>query len=412
MKLTVNRKSMAQAISRTCQTAEPWKLPNYPNPPWKHDTPEDKITPEMRAEYQTKIDEWGKEVQKGRPIYSKLLLQASDSVKLVGMDRETCLSLDVLGCRVEASGKALFRPEKIGRVLDSMADDEVRIELDGEKICLTGERCQFEDDAGDPSSFLPAPILEPESTCVVDAKDLLRQIELVAHAAGPQSDLRFAALDGVQVCMGDPLTLFATNGSRMAWSEATARFTGKSLSPIVSKDSLRSVYALVGDLSEDEIPLVTITANASHVAFACGGSHLVTCQLQGSFPKWRMIVESTHKGSVMVKAGEFLSGIRQTGIMQPGKPQVINIDFTKDAIEFMTKSSIGRAVAKLGCLAEMPHAMRVNGKDIALALGKLPKDSSVTLRYKDKRDTLLIDFGRELQFVSAAFPERANKQAS
>lgn len=398
MKLTVNRKALADAIARTCQAAEPWRLPRYPNPPWKDGTPESMITPEMREAYQRKIDAWGAEVAKARPIYTKLLLSAGETCTIQGQDKESILSLSVPLCRVHRPGQAMIRPERIGRLLDTLDELDIDIHQAGSDLVFCGNHSEFRDEAGSPSEFIqPTPIKE-DATCHIQASDFLRQCELVAGAAASSSAGRFGALHGVQICLGDPLTVFATNGNRMAYSEAPATFQGKPLSPIVTKDALRCVFALLGPKPTDTLVIV---ADGSHVEFRYGADRVLTCQLQGAFPKWRNVVSKDHKGHVMVTAGDLLSCVRQTGIMQPDTPQTIEVKFLPTMIEFRAQSQIGRALARLPCIGDKEHTTKINGKDLVAALTKLPTDASLTLRYKDKRQTLLVDFGRELQFSSA-----------
>lgn len=393
MKLVANRKALAAAIAATVQDTQPWDRPSAPWHPYESVTDED-------------LDKYAAEVKKDRPIYSKLLLRANAKVEIVGQDKNTCLSLAVGGCRIEEPGAALLRPEMVGKMLAAVPDDEITIESASGELRFTCERSQFTDDADDPSAFASQIMPKPDATCVVQAADLLRQFTLVPGAALRSSDCnpRFTAMNGVQLFFADPFVVFATNGNRLAYSSAQAQHTGKTVSPIATTDSLRSVFALLG---KEPQGTVTITANAAHLGFETERARMVTCQMQGAFPKWREHVPSGHKGCVRMKAGLLLQMLRQTKIMTNNDHKAVVFTFAQTHLEMRTQSEYGKALARETLLCHAPHVTRANGKDLILVLEKLPREAEIVLRYKDKQDTLLVDYGKELQFVSLSFQKAA-----
>src|SRR5690606_3818654 len=93
-----------------------------------------------------------------KPILQNVKLEVSDngSATLFATDLEVSIRREVEGVEVETAGSVLLPVTRFNAILRESADTTFRIETDGVKTLVRGERSRFNLPSENPSEFPPA----------------------------------------------------------------------------------------------------------------------------------------------------------------------------------------------------------------------------------------------------------------
>ena len=80
-----------------------------------------------------------------KPILENIKLEATaDQVTLMATNLEVGIRIEVPGLEVEASGSVVLPIKRVGSLLQESSDEKLRIESDGSRMRIRGERSEFQ----------------------------------------------------------------------------------------------------------------------------------------------------------------------------------------------------------------------------------------------------------------------------
>ena len=145
---------------------------------------------------------------------------------LTATDTEVGVRLSVPNVVVEAAGKAVLPISRLNLILRESSDETLNMEVDDNKILITGVSSRFELQAQNPDEFPDVNQFDQKDYFEVDAKVLKDLIHRTLYATDNESS-RYA-LGGVLLEMeGETIVAVGTDGRRLAKMEGEMTIVGK-----------------------------------------------------------------------------------------------------------------------------------------------------------------------------------------
>lgn len=274
-----------------------------------------------------------------KPILQNVKLDVSESgqATLSATDLEVSirreLALEGESVQVETAGSVLLPVARFGAILRESSDATFRIESDGAKTLVRGERSRFNLPSENPTEF-PAPTgFDAEAYYQAPTPLLKAMIRRTIFATDNESS-RYA-LGGVKFEISDDGALIAvgTDGRRLAKMEGAIEKVGD---PAPVGDAtivpMRSLQLIDRTLVDDEAP-TKFAVRANDALFATPEATLSTRLLEGRYPRWRDVVPSrTDSAKVELTVGPFFAAVRQAMIITSDESRGVDFSFGEGAL--------------------------------------------------------------------------------
>lgn len=264
-----------------------------------------------------------------KPILQNVKLEVTEggTASLSATDLEVSIRREVEGVEAESPGSVLLSVTRFGAILRESSDTTFRLETDGVKTLIRGERSRFNLPTENPAEF-PAPAaFGADAYYQVPTRLLKEMIRRTIFATDNESS-RYA-LGGVKFEISDAGRLIAvgTDGRRLAKMEGPVEKIGEA-APVGDSTIVptRSLQLVDRTLVDDEAP-TRFAVRANDAVFATTASVLSTRLLEGRFPRWRDVVP-TRSSSVKIEVpvGPFYAAVRQAAIVTSDESR--GVDFT------------------------------------------------------------------------------------
>lgn len=264
-----------------------------------------------------------------KPILQNVKLEVSDegSATLFATDLEVSIRRELDGVEVETAGAVLLPVARFGMILRESSDATFRIETDGVKTLVRGERSRFNLPSENPSEFPAAVGFDAEAYYQAPTRLLKEMIRRTIFATDNESS-RYA-LGGVKFEIAEDGKLIAvgTDGRRLAKMEGSIEKVGDAAAigdaTIVP---MRSLQLIDRTLVDDEAP-TRFAVRANDAVFATPTATLSTRLLEGRYPKWRDVVPTrSESAKVELTVGPFFAAVRQAAIVTSDESR--GVDFT------------------------------------------------------------------------------------
>jgi len=311
-----------------------------------------------------------------KPILQNVKLDVADGggATLFATDLEVSIRREVEGVEAEAPGAVLLPVQRFGAILRESSDATFRLETDGVKTLVRGERSRFNLPSENPSEFPAAVGFDAEAYYQAPTRMLKEMIRRTIFATDNESS-RFA-LGGVKFEVVDDGKLIAvgTDGRRLAKMEGPVEKVGEA-APVGDATivPMRSLQLIDRTLVDDDAP-TKFAVRSNDAVFATTAATLSTRLLEGRYPKWRDVVPTrSDSAKVEMTVGPFFTAVRQAMIVTSDESRGVDFTFGE------------------GTLVLAGHAAEVGESHVELPIGYDGEKIEITL---DPR--FLVDFLKTL----------------
>ena len=216
-----------------------------------------------------------------KEILQNIKLEVSKSGSfLTATDTEVGVRLSVPNVVVEAAGKAVLPISRLNLILRESSDETLNMEVDDNKILVTGVSSRFELQAQNPDEFPDVNQFDQKDYFEVDAKVLKDLIRRTLYATDNESS-RYA-LGGVLLEMeGETIVAVGTDGRRLAKMEGEMTIVGKPNTGGQTIVPSRSMQ-LIDRMLPDDDTKIKIAAETNDLTLEEPGGVFYTCLLYTS----------------------------------------------------------------------------------------------------------------------------------
>ena len=249
------------------------------------------------------------------PILSNVLVKISSSgVELSASDMEVSLRVR-LQATVKGEGAAAVHGRTLFGVVRSAPGDEISMRLEGDKFLLAGGKFRTQLLSMPEGDF---PVLQ---TCSMEGAravptSVLRGLILRTLYAVAQEETRFSVRGALLVLDAGKAAMVATDGHRLAISEAVAGGDGDGVRVLVHKKALAELLKLC-DMASGE---VLVAQRDNHVFFRVGHRDLVSRLMDVSFPSYEKVIPTDNNQSVSLEREVFLQSLRRVSLLANRSP--------------------------------------------------------------------------------------------
>lgn len=280
---------------------------------------------------------------------------------LTATDLEVSIRHDVDGVEAESPGAILLPVVRFGQILRESFDTVFRIETDGQKTVVRGERSTFNLASESPAEFPTTDAFDAESYYQAPAALLKTAIRRTIFATDNESS-RYA-LGGVKFeCEEGNLIAVGTDGRRLAKMEGPLESVGQpdpfGDATIVPSRSLQLIDRTIPDGAEG----VRVAVKQNALVVASGPATFSTRLLEGRFPRWRDVFPQRNDSvQIELTVGPFFSAVRQAMIVTSDESRGVDFTFGEGMLVLA-----GRAAEVGDSRVEMP--IGYDGKPIDITL--------------------------------------------
>jgi len=220
---------------------------------------------------------------------------------------------------------------KLIDILRSMPSDQtVSLSSNASKMTLQGGKSRFTlqtlpaDDfplVQEAADFGPA-FSVPQKTL----KHLINQV----HFAMAVHDIRYHLNGILFVAEGNTLTLVATDGHRLALSQATLDVDMPKQEVILPRKTVLELQRLLKDgkdSKEGEEQLIEMRFAGNQAKFSFGGLEFVTKLVEGKFPDYNRVIPKNHKNHITLGRTTLLASLQRAAILTSEKFKGVRMNF-------------------------------------------------------------------------------------
>lgn len=245
---------------------------------------------------------------------------------LMATDLEVGVRVALDKIEVESPGDAILPIDRFGSIVRESSDARLRIESDGQRTLVRGERSEFKLPAANPEEFPAIADFSEARYHALPARLLKELIRRTVFATDTESS-RYA-LGGVLLEMSaDKITAVGTDGRRLAMMEGPARsveghLTGDSAT-IVPTRAMHFIDRALSD-GDAEVQLAT---RANDILIRSPQVTIYSRLVEGRFPKWRDVFPRRNDAvKIELSVGPLYSAVRQAAIVTNEDSR--GVDFT------------------------------------------------------------------------------------
>ena len=264
-----------------------------------------------------------------KPVLQNVKLEVAEGggATLDATDLEVSIQRSFEGVEVEAPGAVLLPVTRFNAILRESSDATFRLETDGSKTLVRGERSRFQLPSENPAEFPSGVAFDMDACYQAPARLWKEMIRRTIFATDNESS-RYA-LGGVKFEVSESGTLVAvgTDGRRLAKMEGPIDRVGDP--PAVGDATIvpmRSLQLIDRSLVDEDAP-TRFVVRANDALFATPTTTISTRMLEGRYPRWRDVVPTrSESAKIELTAGPFFAAVRQAAIVTSDESR--GVDFT------------------------------------------------------------------------------------
>lgn len=261
------------------------------------------------------------------PILSNVLLEAGeDRVVLTATDLELGIRC-ACPARVKKEGSGTIPARKLLDYVRLLPDADVNVKfLENHWASLTCGRSRTRI-AGMSRESYPALPEMPEPLAVLPVKLLCSMISRTAFAISTEES-RFTLNGALLVLRGNELTMVATDGHRLAFTQSCYESAepAQNFRALVPKKGMAEILKLGAETGEEAS--VTLAGNDNHLFFQIGDRLLITRKLTGNFPDYERVLPKENQYSAKLGRDEARSAIERVAQFADERSRAIRVQFT------------------------------------------------------------------------------------
>jgi DNA polymerase-3 subunit beta len=274
------------------------------------------------------------------PILANVLLKKSGSqLELITSDLEIQIRTTAQLEGDEGDYAITVGAKKLGDILKSLPSDQVvsltanqnKLTLQGGKSRFTLQTMPAEDFplVQEAADFGPA-FSVPQKTL----KMLISQV----HFSMAVHDIRYYLNGILFVAEGKTLTLVATDGHRLALSQATLEVEMPKQEVILPRKTVLELQRLLKDDSKDNKDkegshasdsgqTIEMRFASNQAKFSFGGLEFVTKLVEGKFPDYNRVIPKNHKNHITLGRTTLLASLQRAAILTSEKFKGVRMNF-------------------------------------------------------------------------------------
>ncbi len=237
----------------------------------------------------------------------------SETVVLMAGDSEIRLRTELSGVQVEEPGAILLPPARVRSVLSESKAETVQLESSGTNVVLTAAGSKFTFPTDDPQDFPPVDAFVPSNCYIMAGKTFVDAVHKTAFASDINSGR--AVFGGVLISIvNGSVNFVATDTRRMAHFNAPIEVQGNTdqqNAAVVPKLTIQLAERIFSSSDND----VQFEFDNNRIVLSNGISTLYAQLVEGTYPDWTGIFKKTIAYELTFNTSEFLSSVKQAGIV-------------------------------------------------------------------------------------------------
>jgi DNA polymerase-3 subunit beta len=326
-----------------------------------------------------------------------LLSAEGETLRMTATDTMVSLVADY-AARVEEAGEISVDGQSVHKIARHLPESTVHLSFEaGNRLKVESGRSVFHLVGMGAEDYPPLPSRDDQSPLVVQGKALNRMITETIYAVC-QDDNRYglngAHLEEVTAEDGSArLRMVATDGSRLAYSEAT--YSGdfhmgrRMLLPRKALDEIRKLCD--GDKRD-----WSISFGERSATFETEGLTMMVRLVDGEFPDYRQVLPSAYKRRMTLERTRFADGLRRVAIVAGDRNRSVRFDFEADRLVLSAQNiDLGNAREEVG--ADLEGEPYQTGFNVQYFLD---------INRHCKGDKMMLEMGDALDPCIVRMPER------
>ena len=330
-------------------------------------------------------------VRSPKPILENIKLEVTpEQATLMATDLEVGIRIDVLGIVVDAPGSVVLPIKRIGSILRESSDEKLRIESDGSKMRVRGDRSEFQFPTQNPDEFPTVRPFEEEKYHQMPARFFRELVRRTVYATDTESS-RYA-LGGVLLELTDNgVTGVGTDGRRLARQQGPAEAIGGHETrdrTVVPSRAVQLMERAIADNDEN----IQLAARENDVLLKSRGTTIYSRLVEGRYPKWRDVFPRYEEmPKVEMTVGPFYSAVRQAAIVTSEERRGVEFQFSEGRLVLTGhgaewgESRVELPIAYEG--AEVP--VKLDPRFVSDFLKVLDPDKTLTLYLRDSESPVV-----------------------
>ncbi len=335
------------------------------------------------------------------PILGNVLLDAKkESVTLTATDLEVGMQIKVPS-KVEKEGITTLPARKVFNLIRELSNSDLEISVEPNHMASISSGTSFFKIVGfSESDFPKLPSFERKKGYLLEQNVLKELIRKTAYAVS-KDEARYV-LSGLYFSFQkDTVTTVATDGRRLAYASASAKFSQAEKEFILPSKTVQEILKLLKD--DGTVELISFE---NQVAFVFkNGEELEECVLisrlvEGNFPNYKQVIPEKVKERVVLNREEFFAAIRRVSVVTNEKSSMVKLSFTKNLLTLTANTpDVGEAKEEIQLAYEGAEVLiAFNPAYVADALRNLDEEE-ITFEFNDTLSPGIIRSGNSFLYV-------------
>jgi DNA polymerase-3 subunit beta len=260
-----------------------------------------------------------------------LFVVKGNTLTVTASDLECTMSTVINLSTVEGEGSVAVPSKNLLETLKLMPDTPINfvLEEDGDNQILkfSVQGGEYVGHCYNGNEYPAAPTLGESKGFDINAQILYRAISKTLFATGTD-DLRPTMMGVLCELNEDNITFVATDAHKLVKYRNSTIHTVDPTSFILPKKPLQQLKSVIAG-SNDPVH-VDYSADNNHIRFSFGNIVLYSSLLEGSYPKYKVVIPTENDKSFVVSRDAFLQCIRRVGIYASQSTYQIRISLTNE----------------------------------------------------------------------------------
>jgi len=326
-----------------------------------------------------------------KPILENIKLEASsEQATLMATDLEVGIRIDVPGLEVEAPGSVILPIKRVGPLLRESSDEKLRIESDGARMRIRGERSEFQFPTQNPDEFPVVRAFEEQKYHQVAARLFRELVRRTVYATDTESS-RYA-LGGVLVELSaEGIVGVGTDGRRLARQQGPAEAVGGHQTgdhTVIPARAVQLMERAIADNDEN----IQLAARENDVLLKSQRTTIYSRLVEGRYPKWRDVFPRYEEmPGVEIPVGPFYSAVRQAAIVTSEERRGVDFQFGDGRLVLAGHGAeAGESRIELPIAYEGQEIrVKLDPRFVADFLKVLDPDKTITIHLRDSESAVV-----------------------
>ena len=277
------------------------------------------------------------------PVLSNLLLETEgENLKISATDLDISV-ISSVGCEIGKQGAITVAAKRLQEIVRELPDEDIDIQVDGEKINITCSRSTFRMMGMEKDQFPKIADLAKEKKIELSGELLEKMIKRSVYSVA-KDDTR-PVLSGVLWELGKgELAMVGTDGHRLARMAAAGDFgISEDMTVIVPPKALNQILRLVGPGEKVEIAI-----DKAFVGFFVGGTVVYARRIEGTFPNYKQVIPKENPNVMSIDRTDLASATRRVSLLADSKTHKIKMHLGKQGVRLTASTpDLGEAEEEL-----------------------------------------------------------------